>query len=127
MAKPLKKELKETVSRGAILETILSSNNFKREKMDLFGATIEIRQPSVKELLSLDDVEDQKARIVHLLINHAFMPGTNEKVFDKAHFDSIMEMPGGMWIRDLTEKFGILAGLDQDVSEKNLEETTLDS
>ena len=123
MAKAPLKEVSETSSRDAIRAAVFSSANFSREKIKMFGMEVEIRQPSVKEVIDLADAEANRERLTNLIINHTYVPGTEEKVFEKADFDSVLNMPSGDWMLNFQNAFARLSGTDVEEAEKNLEGT----
>lgn len=104
---------------------IFSSNQFKSAEFLLFGERLELRQPSVGELLKLSKVDQNqdKLAVAQILIDYAYVPGSDEKVFSKADYDSIVNLPSGKWISDLIEAWGELAGGDEAKVEKNSVET----
>jgi len=65
-----------------------------RSKVVMFnGVEIEIRQPNLKSILRNMERTDRQNSVVNVLIEYAYVPGTNERVFDDTDFDGIMEMP----------------------------------
>ena len=123
MAKEPLKEVKETSSRDAIRAAVFSSANFSREKIEMFGMVVEVRQPSVREIIDLADSEEGRARLANLIIAHTYVPGEQVKVFDKEDFDGILAMPSGEWIIKFQEAFAKLSGTNIEDAEKNLETT----
>ncbi len=115
--------------RDAIRSKVFSSNAFKRETVEAFGATIEVRQAPLGRVLDLQGVfsEDRKAAISRALIEFCFVPGTNEAVFDEGDVDQILELPFGDDFQRLQEMINKIMGVtEEDVkaAEGNLGETT---
>lgn len=77
------------------LRTRLFSIKPKTKIITVNGQEIEVRQPPVKAILDSADPENRKASIVRMIINYCYVPGTDEKVFEDADFDTILEMPFG--------------------------------
>jgi len=59
------------------------------------GVEIEVIQPSVGVMLDSVSEENIKKRIMRMLINSCFVPGTSEPLFEEADFDNLMNMPQG--------------------------------
>jgi hypothetical protein len=93
-----------------------------RSKIVAFNdVEVEVRQPPVKAILEGTDNTDKRAAIVKLLISYCFVPGTNERVFEDADYDSILEMPfGNDWIA-LSSAIDSLIDINKEVKaqEKN--------
>ena len=76
--------------RGAILA---SGNTLGRRKLVKFnGHDIEIKQPSIGQMLAMEQDAD-KFGFVEILIEHAYVPGTNEKVFEPINREELMSLP----------------------------------
>lgn len=76
------------------------------------GVKLEMRQPSINEMLSLLDIEDKKAQIVFFLIQYCYVPGTNEKVFEPSDQESLLAMPSNATWARLQAAFSELTDLD---------------
>lgn len=74
---------------------IFSTKNKKRLSrfIQFFGAEIELRQPSLGDIAKMNDEGTQHSAIVQTLINYAYIPGTDEKVFDETHADDLNALP----------------------------------
>ncbi len=86
----------KTVSRDDIRQAIFSAQNRKRKRktVPLFGTEVEVRQPTVQEMRELGGSDDSsQLAIVTMLINFAFVPGTDEKVFSEGDYDMLASMP----------------------------------
>lgn len=60
-----------------------------------FGAEIELRQPTLRNIAEMADEDSEQAAIVSTLLHYAYVPGTDEKVFTDAHIEALMELPFG--------------------------------
>jgi hypothetical protein len=67
----------------------------KTKVVSFNGVDIEIRQPAVKSVIAGANSDDKRAAIVRMLVDNCYVPGTEEKVFEDADYDSLMEMPFG--------------------------------
>lgn len=109
------------MSKDTIRTAIFAAQQFKSKVIDIFGQSVEIKQPSIGELLGLtsgDDKEKQKLAVAQILINYAYVPDTNEHVFDKADYDSIVNLPSGAWVGNVITAWTELVG-SEETSEKN--------
>lgn len=99
--------------RGKIFSTkqkkILTSFN---------GAQIELRQPNLKTVLENLDNADRKNTVVTILIDYAYVPGTDERIFEDTDFDSIMELPFGSDFMEVSEAIDKLTNLNKKVGEE---------
>jgi len=110
--------------RNELRTSLFSGNQFKKDTVDVLGADVEIRQPSIKDLQEMGDIaDDDKNALVLLMIENCYVPGTNDKLFDKEDYDNLMELPSGKWVQEFQTKYMDLAGLNQDEAVKNSETT----
>lgn len=118
-------------NRNDIRSGIFSNSKAKSKQITFFGQQIEIRQPSMRVLLNLQmEEEDPARRASTMIVGYAFVPGTNEKIFEEADIDTIMEMPFGDDMKRLNDTINELTGLTQNAvneKEKNSESTQTDS
>jgi hypothetical protein len=54
---------------------------------------LEVRQPSVGMSFDLGNITDNKDRMVKMLVDHVFIPGTEEKLFDPEDRDVLLSLP----------------------------------
>lgn len=99
--------------RSQLRSRVLQSKKRESRILDFFGDEIEIRQTSVSELMDAGNFDDREA-IVRVLINQAYVPGTDQKLFEEADLDSLMSMPSGKWISDLTDIIKDLSGVKEE-------------
>lgn len=59
------------------------------------GMEVEVRQPSVGEQIALANLDDNTQRAMRMLIDHVYVPDTEEKLFDPADAEVIMQTPAG--------------------------------
>lgn len=63
------------------------------------GYDIEIRQPNLGAILAAQSGENSRS-VAQTLIQYAFVPGTDEKIFDPEDEESLLRMPfGGDFVR----------------------------
>jgi hypothetical protein len=78
---------------------------------DFFGVTIELRQPTLSVALTQREVSDEE-RLYFMLTDYAFVPGTNEKVFEPADIANIKQLPFSGDFRRLMDAVNALLGTD---------------
>ncbi len=115
--------------KDEIRSAFFSSSAFKRETVEVFGVSIDVRQAPLGRVLDLQGMfaEDRKVAISRALMEFCVVPGTNEAVFDEADAESILAMPFGEDFQELQDKINKIMGVkEEDVkaAEGNLEETT---
>lgn len=64
----------------------------KKEYLTFNGVEIELRQPKVSAFMEQREGENREF-FARFLIDNAYIPYTDEKVFDVADRDSLLEMP----------------------------------
>ncbi len=111
--------------RDKIRGQIFSAENrkTKSEIITFYGAEIEVRQPLVAQIVD-GDAEEGRAGIVDSLLKYAYVPHTEEKVFDAADVDALMTMPFSRDFGRFAETFQKLTNIDIKGAEGNSEETT---
>jgi len=105
-------------SRDDIRAAIFSSDSKKPQVFSLtfFGQKLELRQPSVDNIIKLSDESSNTTNnVVDILIEYAFIPGTTEKVFEKTDADAIKSLP---FNKDFS---AVIAGF-KELTDINLEE-----
>ena len=82
-------------TRDDLRAKIFSSENSvcKRTSVQLNGVELEIKQPTVAEVMKLNEIEGTQSRVAHMLVTYAFVPGTDERVFDMGDIDQLSNMP----------------------------------
>lgn len=103
-------------TRDEIRAKIFAAKPKSEAVEDFFGTTIEIRQPSLKVALQQRNAAEED-RMYAMLTDYAFVPGTNEKVFEETDIDSMRELPFGPDFNRLMDKINKLLGVDPKVVE----------
>lgn len=116
-------EVKEVkiVNRDEMRAAIFAGENKKlaRKVITLFGQEVEIRQPTVKQMTNLDPSDEKTSFVIKLLVDFTYVPGTDEKVFDKGDIAQLETMPTGAWLNAFNEAFSELTTFDVKESVKN--------
>lgn len=98
-------------TRDSIRAKIFSAKPKSEQVEDFFGTTIELRQPTLEVALSQRDAAEQD-RVYFMLTDYAFVPGTDEKVFEEADIDNIKQLPFGAEFTGLITQVNKLLGLN---------------
>lgn len=82
-------------TKGDVRAQIFSQASMDKKSIPLnfYGAGIEIRQPSVGQIENLIDKSTNRMSFIQVLIDHAYVPGTKEKVFSQADYEQLQELP----------------------------------
>jgi hypothetical protein len=78
--------------RKSIRDKIFSAKP-ESQLIEAFGTTFELRQPSLAVVLDTQQKEDRKEQVAAMLVQFAYVPGTNEKVFEEGDLDEIINLP----------------------------------
>jgi hypothetical protein len=85
--------------------------------IDFFGAQVELRQPTVGVTMEMRQGTPEQATS-QMLINYTFVPGTQEKVFEEADAEAIMQLPFGPDMNRYTTEVNKLVGISTEGLEK---------
>jgi len=81
--------------RKSVRANIFARKELRKKVINFFGEEIELRQPQLGDIISARENDDRQAAVIETLIKYAFIPGTEEKVFEDADADSFKTMPFG--------------------------------
>lgn len=114
-------ETKQPMNRDDIRAKIFANTGKPKSKViTFFDTEVELRQPSVGEIEELQDtVEVNKARTVRTLIRYAYVPGTDEKMFDNADIEGLSQLPWSKGFSTVVKTVAELTGVDIGGAEKN--------
>lgn len=101
---------------------IFASRKRKSVKVTFFDEELEIRQPSVRLLMSMTTEEDKTIAMANMLINYAYIPGTDIKIFDAEDMDQLLAMPFNEDWMAINKAIASMTGVEEEVKEevKNL-------
>jgi hypothetical protein len=100
---PVPASSEKKLSRDEIRQRIFSAENKQKSSRIIHfgGVDIELRQPSVRETLALgDSMGNDRIFLVNFLIQYAYVPRSEEKIFDPADYDMLADLPFG---KDMSE------------------------
>lgn len=119
--KPGNGEAIEAPTRDSIRTKIFAAENkrFKTKEITIFGANVEIRQPSLGMILKVKEDENREKAVIRLLIDFCFVPGTDERVFNPSDSDTLLAMPFGNDLIEVNNAIEELTNIDILEQEKN--------
>ncbi len=103
--------------RGRLLGTKAKP---KSELVTLFGEEIELRQPSFGSMLDAREIADTKTRTIEMIVQYAYVPGTDDQVFEDTDRDAILGWPFGEDILEVQNVIARLSGIDIEALEERL-------
>ena len=117
MNKPAAAAKKDAVeappTRDEIRAKLLGKTPEAESKMiTLFGMDIELKQPTLEAILKSRDIGDNVSRAVDMIIEYAYVPGTDEHVFEPPDKEMILRWPFGKDLQVLNEAIADLTGVD---------------
>ncbi len=92
----------------------------------MFGVDLEIRQPSLGSIMAAREENDQAIRAVDMIIEYAYVPGTDDHVFEMTDRDVIKNWPFGKDLTRLNAAIAELTGVDVDAVVEGLRDDPLD-
>ena len=109
----------EVLSKDQIRAKIFSKQNFATKRVDFFGTEVELRQPSLEDVLELQASPDTKDAIINALIKYTYVPGTSDPVFNNADKPHLLKLPFGKEFSALNDAIAELTNIDILGEEKN--------
>jgi len=99
-------------SRDELRKRIFAGQPVRSKVVQFNGADIEIRQPKMRDILEAQSEENRADGIVNILIRYAFVPGTDQHVFEDSDADAIKEMGFGADFTAVSKAFGELTDVN---------------
>jgi len=96
------------------------------ELVTLFGVQVELHQPTLAAILDAREEDDIQTRTADVFIRYAYVPGTNERIFEDTDRATILDWP---FTQDLIEVQSVIArltGVDIGTVEEELKADPLD-
>lgn len=94
----------------------------KSEKVVFFGEEIEIKQSSlgqVVEMANMRDEDDDQGVAIYVLLNYAYVPGTEDRVFETADVEQLKSMPFGDDFNRVIDSWRRITGIKIEAATKN--------
>jgi len=105
------------MSRDDIRKAIVSNSKPKSLTVEFFGTTIELRQPPMGKIFEFQSMGDRGKAAARMIIDYAYVPGKNEKVFDEADLNLILAMPFGADLARINKAIAELTDIDFEIGE----------
>lgn len=105
------------MDRDSIRARILKRRVSTREVIDFFGDKIEMRQPTLADILKIraaSEDGDQNAAVINTLVEYAYIPGTETKIFEIGDAEALLQQPFGDDFVRVTEALGRLTSINFD-------------
>lgn len=99
-----------------------TSAKFRRERITVWGIDIEVRQPSMRQILGATEITDRKTQLANQIINTCYVPGTDEAIFEPGDIDTILSLPFDENLHKISDTLNTLIG-SQKEEEKNSDQT----
>jgi hypothetical protein len=115
--------------RDKLRSQILATHLPKSKVITFFGGQIEIRQPSLKDILAVQASAetDREGAIIRTLIMYAFVPGTNDRVFEDSDKEQLQSLPWGQDFVTVTEVMQELTSVNFGRPKQGSDETVSNS
>lgn len=90
-------------------KTVGAAKKFRTELVTVDGEEVEVRQLSVRDRLNVynrstkNGVLDPLQFQIWAVISTCYVPGTNEKLFEDADYDGLVDQPTGGFLDQLSE------------------------
>lgn len=114
---------KAPLTRDAARAKIFAAENKKGESVVLqfFGTEIELKQPSIGEIQKFGENVAEGGRIAfaQILVDYAYVPGTQEKVFESGDIASLNQLPFNADIQRVIDTIETFTNLSVKDAEKN--------
>jgi hypothetical protein len=115
--------VREPVTREMARAKIFSARPKFEVLEDFFGVDLELRQPSLEVALQARNTEETEY-VYSMLLDYAFLPGTNEKVFEEEDIDNLRQLPFGEEMTRLMTAVNKLLGINPEDVEAMLKDAT---
>ncbi len=93
-------------------ELIGKKHKPERVAVTLFGCELEMQQPTLASILDARDDADERTRTADVFINYAYVPGTDERVFEEGDREVILGWPFGEELLEVQRVIVKLTGVD---------------
>ena len=120
---PAVKQLTRDELRKALLGTAPKPES---KVITMFGVELELRQPNLGAIMKAREETDQATRAIDMIIEYAFVPGTDEHVFEMTDRDVIKNWPFGKDLTKLNAAIAELTGVDVEAAVEGLRDDPLE-
>jgi len=114
-------EVKTVLTRDQLRAALIGKKHKPdSEIVTLFGCEIELRQPSLDAILNSKEEDDERKRTTDVFLNYAYVPGTDEKVFEEGDREQILAWPFTEELYQVQIVIARLTGIDLGAAEEGL-------
>ncbi len=114
-------DMAKPVTRDEIRAVLLGKTPLAKSMLiTVYGCEIELRQPTLASIMSTREIDDPKIRATEMIIKYAYVPGTDDYVFEDTDRDAILKWPFGEDLLTLQQAITELTGLDIDAAKEEL-------
>lgn len=118
---PKEEVVSKLLTRDEIRTALLSKvPEAKSKSITIFGVNIELRQPSLGSIMDTRENDDAKSRAADMIVKYAYVPGTDDLVFEDTDVQMILKWPFGEDLLELQTAITELTGLDIDSAVEEL-------
>ena len=103
--------------RKAIRDAIMSAKP-KSIVIECFGQEVEVRQPTLKVIMNSQSSDDRALSAANMIIRHAYVPGTNERVFEDVDAEYLTNLPFNESLQALNNAINKLVGVEEAVEDQ---------
>lgn len=119
-------EVKVSLTRDEIRAALIGSTPKSKTKLiTVFDIDLELRQPTLAAIMSTRESDDSEVRATDMIIKYAYVPGTDELVFEETDREMILRWPFGQELLKLQEAISELTGIDIAAAEEDIENNPL--
>ena len=119
-------ENKVPLTRDEIRAVLLGKTPLAKTKLiTIYGVEVELRQPTLASIMTTREIEKPEVRATEMIIKYAYVPGTDDHVFENTDREAILKWPFGEDLLTLQQAITDLTGLDIDAAKEDLEENPL--
>ena len=112
---------KSSTARSDLRDLLLGhAPKLNRKTVTLFGCELELQQPTLRAILDAQSEEDTKTRSISMIIDYAYVPGTNERLFEAADREMILNWPFNDELVTIQLAIAELTGVKVNAAEQEL-------
>ena len=100
-----------STTRDALRAELLKTRPPASKLITFFGQQIEIKQLTLEAVLDVGANPDQRG-LINVLLQYAYIPGTNEKIFEEGDIETLKQLPFGGDFVTLTDAISELTNLN---------------
>lgn len=99
----------------------------KSVEIEVYGVKLSLKQPRFGDIMTAREEQNPAKRAVELITQYAYVPGTEDRVFEDSDMEMILRWPFGEDLVRLQNAIAELTGLNIEEEEANLRKSPLDA